>query len=68
MGKTPKIIIQKATAFQLNPQKSYIVHIPGITQDEDKQLRDWFAAHSITDVIIIGTETFNISELPEVKE
>lgn len=62
---TPKIIIQKATAFQLNPEKSYLVHIPDADEEDVKRLEAWFAEHGINDVSIITTETVSISELPK---
>lgn len=61
----PKIIIQKATAFQLNPERGYIVHAPDITEAETKRLQEWFKEHGIDDAVIISTETFSISELPK---
>lgn len=64
MAKTPKMIIQKATAFQLNPEKGYIVHAPGITEDETKHLQEWFKDHGIANAVIIMTEVFDIAELP----
>ena len=62
---TPKIIVQKATAFQLNPEKSYLVHIPGAEEHDIEHLKAWFAEHGINDVSIITTETVSISELPK---
>lgn len=63
--KSPKLIIQKATAFQLNAKHSYIIHAPGITDYEATQLKAWLDEHGIKDAVIITTETLNISELPE---
>lgn len=65
MAKSPKIIVQKATAFQLTPGKGYIVHIPGAEQDEVNRLQEWFKEHGIEDAIIIMTDEFSINELPE---
>ena len=62
---TPKIIVQKATAFQLNPDKSYIVHAPNINEEETKRLQDWFKEHGIEDAVIVMTDTFEISEVPQ---
>lgn len=59
-----KIIVQKATAFQLNPERGYIVHAPNITEDEQKRLQEWFKEHGIDDAVIIMTDEFSISELP----
>lgn len=64
---TPKIIIQKATAFQLNPEKGYIVHLPNATDSEQKQLQDWFKEHGVNDAVIVMTEEFAIAETPPVQ-
>jgi hypothetical protein len=64
MAKSPKIIVQKATAFQLTPGKGYIVHAPGLTDEEQKRLQEWFKEHGIEDAVIMMTDEFNITELP----
>lgn len=65
MAKTPKIIIQKANAFPLKPNTSYIFHVPGIEMQETELLKAWLAERGINEVMIVATETLNISELPE---
>lgn len=66
---TPKIIIQKATAFQLSPDKSYIVHLPNGTPEDTDALQGWLREHGIADALIVFGEDFNITETPqEVKK
>lgn len=68
MAKSPKIIVQKATAFQLNPDRSYIVlipHAPNINEEETQRLQEWFKEHGINDAVIVMTDTFEINEVPQ---
>jgi nicotinic acid phosphoribosyltransferase len=66
MAKTPKIIVQKATAFQLNPKHSYIIHLPGVEPDDTEALQAWLKEQGIEKALIVTTETMNISEVPEL--
>lgn len=62
---SPKLIIQKANAFPLKPNTSYVFHVPGIEPEETELLKAWLEERSIKDVLVVSTETLNISELPE---
>lgn len=63
---TPKLIIQKANAFQLNPKHTYIIHIPGATDFESEELKQWLADRGIANAAIVTLETLNIAEAPEI--
>lgn len=66
MAKTPKIIIQKATAFQLNPKNSYMIHVPNIEQDDVEALQLWLKEQGIEKVLIVSTEKLEVSEVDNV--
>jgi len=68
MAKTPKIIVQKATAFQLNPKNSYMIHVPDIDPDGTEALQTWLKDQGIDKAVIVGVETLNISEVPQVEK
>lgn len=65
MAKTPKIIVQKATAFQLNPKNSYMIHVPSIEPEEVDALQAWLKEQGIEKAIIVSTEQLNITEVPQ---
>jgi len=67
MAKSPKIIVQKATAFQLNPKHSYIINLPGEpTFDETEALQAWLKDQGIEKVLIVCGTPIEISEVPEL--
>jgi len=68
MAKTPKIIVQKATAFQLNPKNSYMIHVPTIEPEEADALQAWLKDQGIDKAVIVSTETLNITEVPQDKQ
>lgn len=63
MAKTPKIIVQKATAFQLNPKNSYMIHLPNAEPEDCDVLKDWLHKQGIENVVIISVETMEVSEV-----
>lgn len=63
---TPKMIIQKANAFQLKPGNSYILHVPEASPEEADQLKAWLAERGINDAIVVMTEQFNVVEKQNV--
>lgn len=68
MAKTPKIIIQKANAFRLDPNSAYLIHLPECTLEESEMLRGWLAEHGITDAVIVNTPTMQVNEMEKKSE
>ena len=62
MAKTPKIIVQKANAFQLNPNKTYIIHAPGFNEDETAALHAWLKEHGINNAVVVMADDLQITE------
>lgn len=60
---TPKIIIQKASAFQLKPQNSYLIHVPNIEPEATEALQQWLKDQGIDKAVIVSVEEMQISEV-----
>lgn len=65
MAKSPKIIVQKANAFQLNPNKTYIIHAPGFTSEETSALQEWLKEHQINNAVVVMADELEITEAGE---
>lgn len=62
MAKSPKIIVQKANAFQLNPNKTYIIHAPSLETEEVNALQAWLKEHGINNAVVIMADDLQITE------
>lgn len=64
MAKSNKIIVQKAFAFKLDPQASYIIHLPNIEPDDLEAMRAWLKEQGmeLDKILIITTETLHMWE------
>jgi hypothetical protein len=65
MARSPKIIVQKANLFQLNPNNGYIIHVPGIQKEESDALYGWLKDQGVEKVVIVASEQIDISEVPQ---
>lgn len=61
-----KTVIKKARAFEIDPNKTYMVHIPELENDDIDRLKEWFAKRGIKDnMVFVMTENMTIAEAPK---
>lgn len=59
-----KTVITKARAFELDPEKAYIIHLPTEIATEDlDRLKGWLKERGIEQVIYATTDYMQVTEV-----
>lgn len=64
-----KTIIQKAKVFEIDPNKTYMVHVPELEHEDINRLKDWLAERGMkANIVFVMAENMQVMEVKEAQK